>query len=168
MSKLYEYAAILVVVLSAFACGAFWMHGHDEAETAKAVTKFEQKASVIGQTIQAGIDATHEKIVTVTRTNTVRIPHVVYKIRYKDRVVTRPIYHFSHAEWLCWNASLRVAGAPACPDPTAAGPDAFTATGTTLADAFGNLNINGGICADYKARAEGWQTWWDKVKGATK
>lgn len=144
--------------------GAYYKGVWDEHEKYETAAKSVRAQDVaIARAMQPRLARTITEIQTVTHTNTMRIPYAVSHIVYRDRVVARPVYYFTRADVLCWNSSLHVPGASPCPDQTTAGADAFAVTGTSLADAFANLNDNGGTCAEYAAVARGWQEYWAKI-----
>lgn len=178
MTTIKAFLVGLLVGL-AFAIGAcggvyLWKGAKDKDAQDKAVAAAEGRWSGIASDLQSQLDHARATQVQVTETNSERIPHAVATIELRVSPTAAPIaaprpdYFFTAADVMCWNSSLHIAGAPACPDAATSNPDAFAVTGTDIADAFANLNLNGDRCAAVYDVAAGWQRWYDQVSKGEK
>lgn len=151
----------MLALYCAFDYGCRYTENRIAADTQTRIAADNKYASGLQQKLDVALH--HVQIQTVTLKE--RIPYAVTKVVYQDRVVDRPVYYFTRADILCWNSSLGLSDASACPDPKTAPAESFALTGTSLTDAFSNLNDNGATCQIYRTVALGWQEWWAKVSG---
>ena len=152
-------AAVLLVGL--FIWGKVWFHNKVEAEAQKEINAYIQTQKKDAAELSEVVLKNNTKI-QIQYVDRVKVITKVVHDNAATVVKFVPDTHYILSDgWIAAYNSI-VQGLPI--DPTAASDK--TPSGVTPVDALGVENANYGICLQYKATAEGLQTWVNTTKAA--
>lgn len=121
-----------------------------------AMRELEGRLEAQAEEARAEIEAAEAKTRVVYRTVTKEVPVYVTQTKFEERVVASGGLPAGFV-WLHNNSAAN----STAPFPSGLGPD--TPTGLGMSDLAGTIAGNYALCYSYKAEAEGWRSWYDRL-----